>query len=288
MGNRDTGAREHARSPAALDPTATEPTRRPVLDDMEAEELRALYDQEPAAEVLAWALDRFHPEMAISAGGGVEGMVLVDMAWRINPAVRVFTLDTGRLPQETYDLFDAVRERYGIEVEIRFPDATDVEGMVRAYGVNLMYKSVDLRLHCCEIRKVRPMERYLTGLEAWVAGLRRSQWKTRERVHKIEVDDAHGGIVKVNPLADWDSPQVWDYIHAHDVPHHSLLDQGWTSIGCAPCTRRVQPGEDDRAGRWWWETDTEKECGLHCSVQVILGEGKAGQDVKIPSPGGEL
>jgi thioredoxin-dependent adenylylsulfate APS reductase len=258
------------------------PRERRVLDAAEAEELRSLYDQEPAQEVLSWALDRFHPHCAISAGGGAEGMAIVDMAWRIDPAVRVFTLDTGRLPQETYDLFDRLRDRYGIEVEILFPDAADVEAMVRQSGVNLMYRSVDERLRCCDVRKVRPMERFLGGLDAWITGLRRSQWKTRERVHKIEVDEAHDGVVKVNPLADWTKREVWDYIHANDVPYHSLLDQGWTSIGCAPCTRRIEPGEDDRAGRWWWETDTEKECGLHCSVQVILGEGKAGQDTKLP------
>jgi len=253
---------------------------RIVLDEQEAQELSALYDQEPATEVLSWALDRFHPHMAVSAGGGAEGMAIVDMAWRINPGVRVFTLDTGRMPQETYDLFDAVRERYGIEVEVIFPHHEEVEEMVRGYGVNLMYKSVDLRLRCCDVRKVLPMNRYLANMDGWVAGLRRSQWKTRERVHKVEVDPAHGGIVKVNPLADWTKEQVWSYIHENDVPYHSLLDQGYTSIGCAPCTRPVEAGEDDRAGRWWWETDTEKECGIHCSVQVILGEGKPGQDAK--------
>lgn len=259
----------------------SEPRERRVLDEFEARELAALYDQEPAPEVLAWALDRFHPSCALSAGGGAEGMALLDMAWRINPGVRIFTLDTGRLPQETYDLFDAVRERYGIQVEVLFPDNRDVESMVRDRGLNLMYKSVDLRLECCDVRKVRPMERYLDGLDAWITGLRRAQWKTRERVHKVEVDEAHGGMVKVNPLADWSRQQVWDYIHAHDVPYHSLLDQGYTSIGCAPCTRKIEPGENDRAGRWWWESDTEKECGIHCSVQVILGEGKPGQDAKL-------
>ncbi len=257
-----------------------------LLDELEAAELSMLYDQEPAPEVLAWALDRFHPRMAISAGGGVEGMVLVDMAWRLDPGVRVFTLDTGRLPQETYDLFDRVRERYGIEVEIIFPDRDDVEGMVRAEGSNLMYRSVDLRLRCCEMRKVLPLKRYLRDLDGWITGLRRSQWQTRALIHKIELDPDHEGIVKVNPIADWSKQQVWDYVHANEVPYHALLDQGYTSIGCAPCTRAVEPGEDDRAGRWWWETDTQKECGIHCSVQVILGEGKPGQDAKL-LPNGE-
>jgi thioredoxin-dependent adenylylsulfate APS reductase len=254
---------------------------------MEAEELSALYDQEPATEVLNWALDRFHPNMAISAGGGAEGMAIVDMAWRINPDVRVFTLDTGRMPQETYDLFERVRERYGINVEIQFPDRNDVEDMVLRNGANLMYENVDKRLMCCNIRKVLPMNRYLKELNGWVTGLRRDQWATRAKIHKIEVDHDHEGIVKVNPIADWTKQQVWDYVHEHDVPYHALLDQGYTSIGCAPCTRAVEPGEDDRAGRWWWETDAQKECGIHCSVQVILGEGKSGQDAALPSSNGK-
>jgi len=254
-----------------------------LLDAMEAEELSALYQQEPAQEVVAWALDRFHPRCAISAGGGAEGMALVDMAWRHNPDVRVFTLDTGRLPQETYDLFQKVHDRYGMDVEILFPDQANVEEMVLKNGPNLMYQSVEQRLKCCEIRKVQPMNRYLRGMDAWITGLRRDQWQTRERVKKIEIDVAHEGIVKVSPLADWTKQQVWDYIHEHDVPYHSLLDQGYTSIGCAPCTRAPAEGEDDRAGRWWWETDTQKECGIHCSVQVILGEGKPGQDAKLPA-----
>lgn len=253
------------------------------LDAEEAEELSVLYDQEPAQEVIAWALDRFHPRCAISAGGGAEGMAIVDMAWRANPDVRVFTLDTGRLPQETYDLFDRVRDRYGINVEYQFPERTDVEEMVHKHGANLMYESVDLRLQCCDVRKVRPMTRYLEDLDAWITGLRRDQWQTRSRVRKIEVDnESHDGIVKISPLAEWTKKEVWDYIHENDVPYHALLDQGYTSIGCAPCTRRPEAGENDRDGRWWWEKDTQKECGIHCSVQVILGEGKSGQDAKLP------
>lgn len=255
-----------------------------LLDEYEAQELSDLYQQEPAQEVVAWALDRFHPRCAISAGGGAEGMALVDMAWRANPDVRVFTLDTGRMPQETYDLFDRVRDRYGIQVEFIFPETADVEGMLAKNGANLMYKSVEQRLQCCEIRKVRPMNRYLGQLDAWITGLRRDQWQTRSRVKKIEVDEAHEGIVKVSPLADWTKEEVWKYVHDNDVPYHSLLDQGYTSIGCAPCTRAVTHGEDERAGRWWWETDAQKECGIHCSVQVILGEGKPGQDAMIPPP----
>jgi phosphoadenosine phosphosulfate reductase len=136
-------------------------------------------------------------------------------------------------------------------------------------GPNLMYRSVDDRVRCCEIRKVEPLKRKLATLDAWVSGLRRDQWKTRKNVAKVELDRDHGGIVKLNPLADWSAEDVWDYVRKNDVPYHELFDHGYTSIGCAPCTRPVQPGEDERAGRWWWEQDTDKECGIHCSVQLL-------------------
>ena len=196
-------------------------------------------------------------------------MVIVDMAWRINPEVRVFTLDTGRLPPETYTLFEEVRERYGIGVEFEFPERAQVEKLVGENGPNLMYKSVDLRVACCEARKVLPLKRKLATLDAWVAGLRREQWRTRKNIAKVELDRDHGGIVKVNPLADWTNDELWDYIRKNQVPYHELFDHGYTSIGCAPCTRPVQLGESERAGRWWWEADTDKECGIHCSVQLL-------------------
>ena len=250
-----------------------EPIHEPALPffDEEAAQIHDAADRfehSSAQELLEWALDRFHPRLAISAAGGVDGMALVDMAWRINPDVRVFTLDTGRLPPETYALFEEVRERYGIEVEFEFPERTAVETLVNAEGPNLMYRSVDLRIACCEIRKVAPLKRKLATLDAWIAGLRREQWVSRRNIAKVELDRDHGGIVKVNPLADWALDAVWDYVRKHEVPYHELFDQGFTSIGCAPCTRAVLPGQPERAGRWWWEEDTDKECGLHCSVQL--------------------
>ena len=266
-----------------------EAVREEVLDEYEAGELAVLYDDSPPEEVLDWALDRFHPRMAISEGGGAEGMAILDMALRIRPDVRVFTIDTGRLPQETYDLIDRVQERYGITVEVLFPEREHVEGLMRRHGPNLMYRAVDLRLLCCQIRKVLPLNRYLAGLDAWVTGLRREQWASRAEVRKIELDHDHGGIVKVNPLADWTKGEVWDYIRANDVPYHALFDQGYTSIGCAPCTRPVAAGEADRAGRWWWETDAPKECGIHCAIytggfehelHALIGNGNGS------SPGG--
>ena len=251
-----------------------EPIHEPTLPvfDEEAELIHAASDRfehASAEELLEWALDRFHPKMAISAAGGVDGMAIIDMAWKINPDVRVFTLDTGRLPAETYTLFEDIREKYGIDVEFEFPDRVEVERLITAEGPNLMYKSVDLRISCCEIRKVQPLKRKLATLDAWVAGLRREQWRTRNNIAKVELDRDHGGIVKLNPLADWTADEVWDYVRKNDVPYHELFDHGYASIGCAPCTRPVDPGESERAGRWWWEAATDKECGIHCSVQLL-------------------
>jgi thioredoxin-dependent adenylylsulfate APS reductase len=251
-----------------------EPIHEPTLPIFEEEtawvhHAAERFEHSNAEEILTWALERFHPKMAISAAGGVDGMAIIDMAWRINPEVRVFTLDTGRLPPETYQLFEDVRERYGIDVEFEFPERTAVERLVNVEGPNLMYKSVDLRVSCCEIRKVEPLKRKLATLDAWVAGLRREQWRTRKNIAKVELDRDHGNIVKLNPLADWTSDEVWAYVRKHDVPYHELFDHGYASIGCAPCTRPVQPGESERAGRWWWESETDKECGIHCSVGLL-------------------
>lgn len=243
----------------------------PLVDEETAwvHEVAERFEHASAESLLAWALERFHPRMAISAAGGVDGMALLDMAWRLDPRVRVFTLDTGRLPPETYALFEEVRERYGIEVEVEYPDTSGVAELVTREGPNLMYRGVDLRLACCDVRKVQPLKRKLATLDAWVAGLRREQWVSRRNIAKVEVDRDHGGVVKLNPLADWTLDRVWDYVHANEVPYHELFDHGFTSIGCAPCTRPVLAGEPERAGRWWWEADTAKECGIHCSVQLL-------------------
>jgi len=252
-----------------------------VLDELEAGELAIEFDDQEPQEVIGWALERFGRKMAICTSLQAESLVIVDMAWRIDPNVRVFTIDTGRLPQETYELIDRVRAKYGIALEVHVPDAGQMEAMVRRHGVNLFYRDVPSRLLCCQIRKVLPLRRVLSRLDAWVTGLRREQWATRSNIRKIELDHDHGGIVKVNPLADWAEEEVWEYIRAHDVPYHPLYDLGYTSIGCAPCTRLIQPGQDARAGRWWWEQGAPKECGMHCAIETggfeheleaILGE----------------
>jgi thioredoxin-dependent adenylylsulfate APS reductase len=227
------------------------------------------FEHASATDLLEWAIETFHPRLAISAAGGVDGMAIVDMAWRIDPSIRVFTLDTGRLPPETYTLFEEVRDRYGIDVEFEVPDADAVAAFQTQNGPNAMYRSVDLRTSCCTIRKVEPLKRKLATLDAWIAGLRREQWVSRRNIAKVEMDREHGGIVKLNPLADWALDRVWDYVRANEVPYHELFDHGYTSIGCTPCTRAVMPGESERAGRWWWEEDTDKECGIHCSVQLL-------------------
>lgn len=214
-------------------------------------------------EVLEWALHTFHPRIALASSFSAEDIVLIDMLRRINPEAKIFTLDTGRLHQKTYDLVDEVKQRFGVKVDVYYPDTSSVEEMVGEHGVNLFYTSVPLRTLCCQIRKVKPLNRALHGLDAWITGLRREQSITRADVKKVEVDEAHGGIVKTNPLADWTHDQVWAYIKEKNVPYNKLHDQGYASIGCEPCTRPIEPGEDLRAGRWWWERGTSKECGIH-------------------------
>jgi thioredoxin-dependent adenylylsulfate APS reductase len=221
------------------------------------------FEAKTAQEILAWALAEFQPRIALAASFGAEDVVVIDMLMKLNRGARVFTLDTGRLPYETYSLMEAIRERYGLAIEVYFPQAEAVEAMVREHGVNLFYQSIENRKRCCGVRKVEPLGRALHGLEAWITGLRREQAVTRTEVRKVEVDPDHGGIVKVNPLADWTWAEVWEYIRAHNVPYNALHDRGYPSIGCAPCTRAVAPGEDPRAGRWWWENPETKECGLH-------------------------
>jgi phosphoadenosine phosphosulfate reductase len=222
-----------------------------------------------AAEIVAWALPRFNPRLALACSFQAEESVLIDLMHRVRGTdFRVFTLDTGRLNQETYDCMDAIGERYGVQVEVFFPAATGVEKMVREDGLNLFYKSVELRKLCCGVRKVEPLNRALKHLDAWMTGLRREQAITRTDVHKIELDKDHGDIIKINPLVDWSYENVWDYIRENNVPYNRLHKQGYPSIGCAPCTRAVKPGEDLRAGRWWWENPKTKECGLHLGAEA--------------------
>ena len=214
-------------------------------------------------DALKWAYETFGDKIAKASSFGAEDSVVTDMIIKINPKARFFTLDTGRLNQETYDVMDTISKKYKIKFEVLFPDRDAVEEMVREKGINLFYESVENRKLCCEIRKVRPLNRILSTLDAWVTGLRRDQNENRSKSSMVEIDHLHGGIIKINPIIDWSWENVMSYIKDHDLPYNKLLDKNYPSIGCEPCTRPVKPGEDLRAGRWWWESDTHKECGLH-------------------------
>jgi phosphoadenosine phosphosulfate reductase len=236
----------------------------PKFTPMEIEKLAEEFETKSAQDVLRWALDTFGMKIGLASSFGAEDVVIIDMMAQIDKnRTKVFTLETGRLNQETYDVMDAIRAKYGIPIEAYFPEQKEVEEMIRSKGMNLMYENVDNRKLCCEIRKVHPLNRALSTLDGWITGLRRDQVATRSTTRKIEIDTAHGGIIKLNPISDWSSNIVWDYIHKNNVPYNKLHDKGFPSIGCEPCTRAVMPGEDPRAGRWWWESAAQKECGLH-------------------------
>lgn len=191
-----------------------------------------------------------------------EDMVLTDMILRAKLPIRIFTLETGRLHKETLDVVDRIRDVYGYQVELYRPETAAVDAYVTQHGLNAFYESVELRKECCRIRKVEPLKRALAGNKAWITGQRRAQSTTRAELAVQENDTAHG-MTKFNPLADWSEQDVWNYIRSNDVPYNLLHDKGYPSIGCEPCTRAIQPGEDVRAGRWWWENPESKECGLH-------------------------
>ena len=203
-----------------------------------------------------------HAPAALAASFGAEDMVLIDLVARYRLPIEIFTLDTGRLPEETQSLIHATTRRYQIPIAVITPDASDIERYVAANGPNAFYDSQALRLECCFLRKVKPLRRALAGKQAWITGQRRSQSVTRRDL-KIQEWDAEHGLHKFNPLADWSDDDIWRHIRQHSVPYNALHDRGYPSIGCAPCTRAIAPGEDVRAGRWWWESAEHRECGLH-------------------------
>lgn len=229
----------------------------------QVEQLAKEFESKSAQEILEWAIRMYGAKIGLASSFGAEDVAVIDMMAKIDSNAKVFTLDTGRLNQETYDVMDDIRARYGIKIDVFFPDQKEVEEMVKSLGMNLMYASVENRKLCCEIRKVHPLNRALAGLDGWITGLRRDQAATRADTKKIEIDGSHGGIIKLNPIADWTSDMVWDYVRKNGVPYNKLHDMGYPSIGCEPCTRPIKIGEDPRAGRWWWENATSKECGLH-------------------------
>ena len=216
-----------------------------------------------AQEILEWALDRFHPRIAFASSFGVEDVAVLHMLSKINKDARVFTLDTGRLPAETYDVMEKIRDAYGTKIEVYFPQREAAETLQNERGFFSFRRSVEDRKLCCGVRKVEPLNRALGTVDAWTTGLRREQAVTRTILPAVEIDHGHGGIVKVNPLVKWSEAKTWAYVRENKIPYNALHDQGYPSLGCAPCTRAIKPGEDVRAGRWWWETPETKECGLH-------------------------
>lgn len=227
-----------------------------VLNKEEIERIGVEFESKNAQEILKWALEEYHPDITLSCSFGAEDVVLVDMIARIKPGSRVFSLDTGFLFPETHDLIRRIKEKYPIALAVYTSDMSIAE-MEKRHGKELYDRDPEL---CCQIRKVQPLQKALSGLKAWITGIRRDQAPTRANTQKVEFDRKFG-LVKINPLADWTSERVWAYIKENQVPYNILHDQNYPSIGCAPCTRPVKPGEDPRAGRW---ADKEKtECGLH-------------------------
>lgn len=220
-------------------------------------------ESKSAQEILAWAAGRFGRRVALAASFGLEDMVVIDMISKIDRQFVVFTLDTGRLHEETYDTMERVRSKYGLEIKTYFPDSQAVERLVREKGFFSFRDSLDNRKECCAIRKVEPLKRALADLDGWVTGVRREQSVTRANIKKVENDPDHPPLIKINPLIDWTQSQTQAYIEKHNVPVNPLHEKNFPSIGCAPCTRPILPEEDARAGRWWWEDPEHKECGLH-------------------------
>jgi phosphoadenosine phosphosulfate reductase len=216
----------------------------------------------PAVRALLARIARDHAAPAFASSFGAEDMLLLDLIADTRLPIAVFTLDTGRLPEETHALIERARQRYGVAIDAYVPDTAALEALQREHGPNPFYQSIELRQRCCAVRKTAPLARALAGRDAWITGLRRAQSVTRAEV-AIEGWDTVHELPKYSPLADWTDDDVWGYLRAFDVPVNALHARGYPSIGCAPCTRAIEPGEDIRAGRWWWEAAEHKECGLH-------------------------
>lgn len=232
----------------------------------------AEWEAASAEQLVRWTAERFPGTAVFACSFGAEDMVVLDMIARGELAgeggIRVVSLDTGRLFPETYDLIAEARRKYGVPIELVFPEAGEVERMVNEKGPNLFYDSVEGRKLCCSVRKVRPLDRVLKGAEAWIVGLRRDQSAERSTTPKFAADPSHPGMYKVSPLSDWSWDDVQSYVREHRVPVSALHSRGFVSIGCAPCTRAVPADADPRSGRWWWEDGT-KECGLHAASPTI-------------------
>lgn len=215
-----------------------------------------------AQEVIAYFIHEFDGKLALGSSLGAEDQVLTDMIVKVDKTTKIFTLDTGRVFPETYKTLHVTNEKYGINIDVYFPNSEKVERMVNENGINLFYNSVEERKTCCHVRKIEPLKRAMMDVDVWVTGIRREQSITRILTEIVEYDHINNKI-KINPLLDWTEADLWQYIEEHEVPYNTLHDKGFPSIGCEPCTRAVKEGEDVRAGRWWWEEPEQKECGLH-------------------------
>ena len=226
------------------------------------ESLNRRFETASVQELLAHFLSEYQDNIALSSSLSIEDQVITDIMLHISPNARIFTLDTGRLFPETYHLIDRTNLHYNIRIAVFCPQTEALQAFVGREGINPFYESIEKRHACCQVRKLEPLQRAFRGLEAWICGLRREQSVTRKEMQKIEWDEQHR-MLKINPLIDWTEEQVWNYIKNHHIPYNKLHDKGFPSIGCEPCTRAVKPGEDIRAGRWWWESPEHRECGLH-------------------------
>lgn len=212
--------------------------------------------------VISFFLKKFPNKIALSTSLGLEDQALTEIVSSIDKDVNIFTLDTGRLFPESYDLIDRTSKKYGIKINVYFPDSEKVENMVAEHGINLFYENVSNRKLCCRVRKLEPLARAMDGLTGWITGLRKDQSVTRTNMKLVEWDESNN-MIKINPLIHWSESDVLDYIEAKGIPVNTLHKKGFASIGCQPCTRAIEPDEDVRAGRWWWEDPETKECGLH-------------------------
>ncbi len=241
------------------------------MTSLDLDELNAIYAKSSAEDIVKFAIHQFKDRLTLASSLGVEDQILTHMFANLSDEIDIFILDTGRLHQETYVVMDQSMKHYSFKYRIYFPDKMSVQHMVSTHGPNHFYESLENRKECCYIRKVEPLNRALSGYSAWMTGIRRAQSIDRSLTPLFEWDEAHQ-LVKINPLVAWSKQDVWTYVKAQKVPYNSLHDQGYPSIGCAPCTRAVKSGEDDRSGRWWWEEAVKKECGLHINLDERRSE----------------
>jgi len=229
---------------------------------MDINDLNQKFQNSTAQEITEYFIKEYGQDAALSSSLGAEDQVLTDMVLKVDKSSNIFTLDTGRLHPETYDVMDATNLKYGVKLNVFFPLNEKVEELYQKQGINGHFESIENRKNCCNIRKMEPLRRALKPLKVWITGLRAAQSVTRTDMPVVEYDE-NFEVIKVNPLINWSEEDVWNYIKQNNVPYNKLHDQGYPSIGCAPCTRPVKAGEDIRSGRWWWENPEHKECGLH-------------------------